>query len=119
MQDLISCSFHYRRHFNNFTLVVIRKMIEDKSNTMCVEFCVCVCVCYHSCGILNVMYTHTQTHTCTHTQTHTYTHIYVYITMQTGEYVVGWNTKVTPLGYKLISLNAAMNGLSELQQVVM
>ena len=35
---------------------------------------------------------------------------------QTGEYIAGWNTKVTPLGYKLISLNAAMNGLSELQQ---
>ena len=32
---------------------------------------------------------------------------------------MGWNAKVTPLGYKLITLNAAMNGLSELDQVAM
>ncbi|XP_065899176.1 BAI1-associated protein 3-like isoform X2 [Dysidea avara] len=35
----------------------------------------------------------------------------------TGEYAVGWNTKITPLGYKLLSLNAGMNGITPLQQV--
>ena len=43
--------------------------------------------------------------------------MYIIITnVQTGEYISGWNTKVTPLGYKLMALNAAMNGLSGLQQ---
>ena len=37
-------------------------------------------------------------------------------TIQTGEYAVGWNTKITPLGYKLLSLNAVMNGITPLQQ---
>ncbi|XP_065899174.1 BAI1-associated protein 3-like [Dysidea avara] len=34
----------------------------------------------------------------------------------TGEYAVGWNTKITPLGYKLLSLNAGVNGITVLQQ---
>ncbi|XP_065899181.1 BAI1-associated protein 3-like isoform X3 [Dysidea avara] len=35
----------------------------------------------------------------------------------TGKYVHGWNAKITPLGYKLISLNAGMNGITPIQQV--
>jgi len=38
---------------------------------------------------------------------------------QVGKYVVGWNAKVTPLGYKLLSLNAGMNGITPLQQASM
>ena len=46
-----------------------------------------------------------------------YPFAFVCTSIQTGEYIVGWSAKVTPLGYKLISLNAAMNGLSKLEQV--
>ena len=41
------------------------------------------------------------------------------VVLQTGEYAVGWNVKVTPLGYKLLSLNAGANGITPLQQASM
>ncbi|XP_065899170.1 BAI1-associated protein 3-like isoform X2 [Dysidea avara] len=33
-----------------------------------------------------------------------------------GKYAIGWDVKITSLGYKLISLNACMNGITPLQQ---
>ena len=39
--------------------------------------------------------------------------------MQTEGYVVGWNAKITPLGDKLLSLNAKANGITLLQQASM
>jgi len=42
-----------------------------------------------------------------------------YACMQNGKYVVGWNAKITPLGYKLLSLHAGANGITPLQQASM
>ena len=42
--------------------------------------------------------------------------VYILLYLQCGKYTVGWDVKVTSLGYKLISLNALMNGITPLQQ---
>jgi len=36
--------------------------------------------------------------------------------VQTGEYAVGWNAEITPLGYKLLSLSAGANGITPIKQ---
>ena len=43
----------------------------------------------------------------------------VYFFVQTEEYATGWNTKITPLGDQLLSLNAVANGIAPLQQASM
>jgi len=43
----------------------------------------------------------------------------MYVYAQSGEYPVRWDTKITPLGQKLMYLHAGMNGITPLQEAGM